>query len=273
MKTRYDALRAAPDLPAGSGCDLSPDARWGRAVRIGRGVRVGPHTVIHDETILEDGAHVGPGCVIGEPAGTGAPAHIGTDAVIRSGSIIYADVILGAGFQGGNRLTLREGTRIGEHCVIGTATDVQADVTIGAYTRIHSQVHLAAGTRLGRFVWILPGCLFTNDNRFPLFTHPAPPVIGDFSVLAAGCLVFPGARLGVHVVAAAGAHIKGDFADYAFIQGAPARVVCDARRYFTTDDDGVSHPYPWIRHVARNYPWKDVPPEQRRVEDYLEPAP
>jgi acetyltransferase-like isoleucine patch superfamily enzyme len=66
-----------------------------------------------------------------------------------------------------------------------------------------------------------------------------PVRIGAGSWLGAGVIVLPGARIGRHVVVAAGSVVRGHTPDRAVIAGAPARMV---RRYL--DDDGWVPPIP-----------------------------
>ena len=265
-------------ISMGKGCDVSPSVSWGVNVELGDNVSISPYTVIFDNVKIGDHSFVGANCVIGEPAGSfyedadhheSVETRIGHGSIIRSGAIIYEDVHVGIQFQSGNKACIREKVRIGDFCSVGTDSDIQADVHIDHYTRIHSSVHLAAGARAGKYVWILPGCTFTNDNLFPAFSHPSPPVIGDYSVIAANCFFYPGVRLGMHVVVAAGSHVKGEHQDFVFLEGNPAKKVCDVRQYFTVIDEDVIFPYPWPNRVDGDYPWKDIPSDKRKLEDYL----
>ena len=73
----------------------------------------------------------------------------------------------------------------------------------------------------------------------------------------------------MHVVVAAGSRVKGNHEDFSFLSGDPARKICDARRFFLEIEGRCHFPYPWPKHISKDYPWKDVPPEERRLEDYL----
>jgi UDP-3-O-[3-hydroxymyristoyl] glucosamine N-acyltransferase len=275
---RWENCRGVPDdARVGKGCDLAQSVTWGRNVTLGNRVRVGPNTVLLDNVTIEDECVIGPNCVIGEPSmgfyrepeeWEGRPTRIGRQSVIRAGSILSENVQIGEGFQTGPYVSIREDTVIGKFCSIGNYSDIQPDIHIGDYSRLHSNVHLTEGARVGKYVWIMPGCTFTNDNLFPVFTHPQPPEIGDYSVLGASSFYYPGVRLGRHVVVAAGSRVRGTHGDFDFISGDPAKKVCDARKFFVQIEGKFHFPYPWPKHITKNYPWKDVAPEERRLEEY-----
>ncbi len=264
------------ELMIGPGSSIDESVRVGNGVQIGRRVTIGANTVLYPNTVIEDGCFVGANCVIGEPSmgfyttpnHVFQPTRLRNDSIIRAGSVLYEDVEVGSEFQSGNKVCIREKTRIGDRVSLGSDCDVQPDVVIGDYTRIHSACHITEGSRIGKYVWILGGFFCTNDNMFPLFRHSQPPIIGDFCVLAARCFLYPGVKLGKHVVVAADSSVKGEHPDFSLLAGRPARRRCDARDFFIKVGENTVYPYPWPLHVARNYPWKDIPPDRIRLEDY-----
>jgi len=273
---RYDEL--SPWEKEDSCCDIAPNAVIGKNVTIGAEVRIGAHTTIMDDVVLEDGCCIGSNCIIGEPLSDwysshaeqqARATHLGPGCVIRSGSVLYQGCELGSGVHTGNHVSIREGSRIGSHCSIGSGSDVSDNVVIGDYSRVHAKSHLTAGMRVGKYVWLMGALLTTNDSIPPLFLQEEAPVIGDYSVVCARCLFYPGAELGQHSFVAADSHVKGTFGDYDFIAGQPAKRVFDVRQYFVKHDGEFIYPYPWIKHVERNYPWKDIPRSERNPDEYL----
>lgn len=264
-------------ITSGQGCEIAPTATFGNNVTLGDRVRVGAHTVVLDNVTVEDDCFLGAQCVVGEPAMAfyqdadayeARPTVIGRGSIIRSGTIISEDVRLGEEFQSGAAVSIREGARFGRCCSVGTHSDIQPRVEIGNYVRLHSGVHLTACARVGSFVWMMPGCMFTDDNAFPVDPEPQPPQIGAYCVLGARSFFYPGVKLGRHVVVAANSKVKGTHEDFAFLHGDPARRLCDAREFFIDLGDRFFKPYPWPKHVDRNYPWRDVPPDERNLDDY-----
>lgn len=259
-------------------CFIHPSAVVGPEVKLEKGARIGANAVLKGNVSIGEGCHINSGCVVGEePSGvqahleqyTSLSVEIGPRSVIRSGTVIYEGVQIGEGFQSGNHACIREGTKIGRFSSVGSFSGVEFGVSIGDYTRIHSFNLISENARIGNYVWIMPGSSFANDNIMPLNLNPEFPIIGDFCVLGSKCLFFPGVHLGVHVIVAAGSKVRGAHEDFSFIEGDPARKVCDSRKYFTKANGKIIFPYPWIKHVDRNYPWSGIPPAERRIENYL----
>jgi acetyltransferase-like isoleucine patch superfamily enzyme len=159
--------------------------------------------------------------------------------------------------------------RIGSHVSIGNDGDVQYEAEIGDFVRIHSYVAVGSGSRIGPFCWIHPFVVLTNDRLFPIFAVPEPCVLAPFCVIAVHSTLLPGAVLGVHVIAGSGSEIAGRVPSFSFLKGAPAERVIDARRVVHKVAGKIWQPYPWLKHIDRDYPWKDVPPAERRVEDWV----
>jgi len=269
MRARELTWRTEPAM-AGDG------AVWAPGVLFGDGVRLGPRTRILPGALLLDGVDVGPDCVIGPYAVLGEPvrafyrdsAHrssptvVGAGAVIRSRSTIYSDVEVGEGFECGVGALIREGTRIGNNVRIGSYSDLEGELTVGDYTRIHSNVHIAQGTTIGRYVWMHPFSVIINDQFPPTGLTAERAVVGDFSVIGAGALLFPAARLGRHVIVAAGSRVTSKVADYQLVRGDPAQVICDARRLVTETGGKIVRPYPWMQHNRAGYPWEREAPRE-----------
>lgn len=157
-----------------------------------------------------------PGSVFGERW-----IHIGAD------TLIGPEVSLSAGMAPGQPMAGAV-VRIGDRCSIGRGSHVVGhrrivigdDVTFGPYVYVTDQNHVYA------------------DPDVPIGRQwPAedPVVIGAGCWLGANVIVLPGARIGRHVVVAAGSVVRGELPDHCVAAGAPARVV---RRYV----DGEWHP-------------------------------
>ena len=271
----------------GPGCDIGPGSsfddsvRWGRGVKLGASVHVGPGTILHDNAEIGAGTWIGQGCSIGEPTMgfyrdrdgyDGATARVGPGSILRHGTVINAGSTVGARFQTGPYAAIREAATIGDHCSIGNNCDIQYGVEIGDFTRLHSNVAVGSGTRIGPYVWVHPFVVFTNDRAFPTFIEEEPPVVAPFCAIAVHSTILPGARLGVHTIVGAHTKVGGDVPAFAFMDGSPAENRIDCRKILHKIDGRAVQPYPWIRHVARDYPWADTPAEDRRVEDWVPAA-
>ena len=269
MRTRELEWRTEPAV-------VGVGAAWAPGVLFGDGVRIGPRTRIMPGALLLDGVEIGADCIIGPYAVLGEPirafyrdpAHrfgrtvVGDGALIRARSTIYSDVEIGEDFECGVGVLVRERTQIGKNVRVGSYSDLEGELTVGDYTRIHSNVHISQGTTIGRYVWMHPFSLVINDQFPPTGLTGARAVIGDFSVIGAGALLFPGARLGRHVIVAAGSRVTGEVPDYQLVRGDPARVLCDSRRLVTEAHGNIVRPYPWMEHNRAGYPWEHKRPRE-----------
>jgi carbonic anhydrase/acetyltransferase-like protein (isoleucine patch superfamily) len=115
---------------------ISPDARVDRSAQLGSDVHIGAFSVVHAGVSIGSGSRIGSFCEIGGGAqASAAPVPrlvIGEGANIRSHSIVYAGSTIGANFESGHRVTIRERTLIGVGVRVGTQCDVQGDCQIAS---------------------------------------------------------------------------------------------------------------------------------------------
>jgi acetyltransferase-like isoleucine patch superfamily enzyme len=182
-------------------------------------VRIGERAVIDDF------------CVLGRPARGREPGSepvvIGDDAVIRSHSVIYGGVRIGARFQSGHWVLVREDTVVGDDCSIGSGTVIEFSVRIEDRVRLHSQCFVPEHTVLEAGCWLGPRVVITNA-KFPA----APRTKGSLqSVLikkgakvGANATLLPGIVVGTGSLVGAGSVVTRDVPDYTVVMGNPARV-------------------------------------------------
>jgi UDP-3-O-[3-hydroxymyristoyl] glucosamine N-acyltransferase len=175
--------RKAP--PAG----VHPSAAVDPAARLGRDVAVGPHAVI------EAGAEVGERTEIGPNVTVQRGARIGEACVIHASAVVRENVSLG------NRVVLQNGAVIGSDgfgfapteegryhklCPAGTVI-LEDDVEIGANTTVDratvGATVIRRGTKLDNLVHVGHGC-----------------EVGEDTVMAAGCGLAGGTKVGSHVM-------------------------------------------------------------------------
>lgn len=121
---------------------------------------------------------------------------------------------------------------IGDRCLIGRGSGI-----VG-----HLSIEIGDDVFTGHHVYVTDQNHGYEDRMVPigLQTMPERPVsIGAGSWLGHGSIVLPGARIGRHVVVAAGSVVTGELPDFSVAVGAPARVV---RRW--CDGEG------WVRAVG-----------------------
>lgn len=177
------------------------------------------------------------------------------NSLIRSHCIIYAGCQIGANFQSGHRVTIREYSKFGANCSVGTLSDIQGYVEFGDYCRLHSNVHIGQGSKLGNFVFVYPYVVFTNDPTPPSNLCVGPQV-GDFSQIATGTVLLPGIKIGKHCLIGAASVVSKDVNDFMLALGCPAKEIKNV--YQIRDrDTGISH-YPWPLHFDRGMPWEGI---------------
>lgn len=116
--------------------------------------------------------HLGPGAQIGEYVIIGTPprgkepgeleTRIGPNAVLRSHTVIYAGNGIGANFQAGHGVMIRELNKIGNNVSVGTHSIIEHHVRIGTNVRIHSNAFIPENSVLEDGSWVGLNAVLTN---------------------------------------------------------------------------------------------------------------
>lgn len=128
---------------------------------------------------------------------------------------------LSAGMVPGQQCVSDTVVSIGDRCLIGRGSGI-----VG-----HLSIEIGNDVWTGHHVYVTDQNHGYEDLELPISRQAMPErpvVIGDGSWLGHGTIVLPGARIGRHVVVAAGSVVTGDLPDYSVAAGVPARVL---RRY------------------------------------------
>jgi len=243
---------------------IHPTAIIGDQVTIGSNVTIGANTIVYDNVVLGDNTLVGAQCILGEPGAgiysdassyNNPPLVIGEGALIRSGTIIYAGSELGAKFECGHRVTIREKSRIGHHVRIGTLSDIQGHCEIGNYVRFHSNVHVGHQSIVRDYVWIFPYVVLTNDPHPPSETLRGVTV-EEFAVIATMSVILPGVTVGRDSLVGASSMVRKDVEPETVVAGNPAKAVASIHDVKSKADG--SKVYPWRETFDRGMPWQDI---------------
>lgn len=236
-------------------------AAAGRAPAGPVAVSVSPLSVVADGVALGAGSVVEEFCVVGRHAGAAggapggaanrigggeAPTVIGPGAVLRSHTVIYGGSSVGARFQTGHHVLVRECTTIGDDVSVGSLSVVEHHVTIGTGVRIHSQCFIPEYSVLADGAWIGPRVTLTNAPfpRCPEVSRCMRGVsVGRDARVGAGVTILPGVHIGERALVGAGAVVTRDVPAGAVVVGNPARVTKQLDEL--TCPAGLDHrPYP-----------------------------
>lgn len=173
-------------------------------------VDVHPTAIIHPGVTLGAGTVVGPHCILG--SADDSPLTIGERSIIRAASIIYGGSEYGPGLETTGHFTLlRAGNTVGDNLRVGSYSSLEGNATLGDFVRIHGRCEMTKGV-LRDFSRLYGGTYVTDNRRPPSYVN-APCVLEEGSVVAMGCILVAGIRLGVGSYVAAGVVVDQDVPD------------------------------------------------------------
>jgi acetyltransferase-like isoleucine patch superfamily enzyme len=153
---------------------------------------------------------------------------IGPNALIRSHTVIYAGNIIGANFQTGHGVLVRELNEIGDDVSIGTHSIIEHHVHVGNRVRIHSNAFIPEYSVLEEGVWVGPGVVFTNA-LYPASPQAKANLQGPRLLagakIGANATLLPKIIVGHNALVGAGAVVVADVPDGKVVVGNPARII------------------------------------------------
>ena len=159
-----------------------------------------------------------------------ATTIIGPNAIIRSHSVIYAGNVIGANFQTGHGVMIRELNQIGDHVSIGTHSIIEHHTQIGNRVRIHSNVFIPEFSILEEGTWVGPCVTFTNA-LYPLARDAKENLAGPHLLpgakIGANATILPRVVIGRNALVGAGAVVVQDIPEGKVVVGNPARIISD----------------------------------------------
>jgi acetyltransferase-like isoleucine patch superfamily enzyme len=201
--------------------------------------------VVHPWTDLDEACRVDEFVILGVPAAGSAGGEarlvVGTSAHIRSHTVLYAGTRIGARFQTGHGVLLREESRIGDDVSIGSHTVVEHHVTIGNRVRIHSNAFIPEYTVIEDDAWIGPNAVLTNAKypRSPdAKRNLRGPRVASGAKVGANVTLLPGVVIGRDALVGAGSVVVDDVPEGAVAAGNPARVIGSVRDLGAYDGEG-----------------------------------
>lgn len=221
--------------------------------KVGNNVKFGNFVIVYDDVEIGDNSIIESYCELGYHNGRErGPLIIGSNSLVRSHSILYAGSEIGNGLATGHHVTIRENMKIGRGFQVGTLSDLQGESVIQDYVRLHSNVHVGQKSLIGNFVWIFPYTVLTNDPHPPSDGFTEGPEISDYAVVAVGCIIFPGVKIGKGALVGAGCVLRQDLPDNQIAVGNPSKIIGPTSMIKLTSTDKSA--YPWRFHFHRGYP-------------------
>jgi acetyltransferase-like isoleucine patch superfamily enzyme len=154
------------------------------------------------------------------------PLELGAGARLRSGSVLYAGSVIGAGFQTGHNVVIREENHIGDDVSVWSNTVIDYGCWIGRGTKIHCNCYVAQFSVLGEGVFFAPGVTVAND-LYPGDPESAEamkgPEIGAGAQVGVNVTILPYVRIGAGALVGAGSVVTRDLPPNCVAYGNPAR--------------------------------------------------
>jgi acetyltransferase-like isoleucine patch superfamily enzyme len=188
-----------------------PSQGLGRTGRVGRGLDADPDVLI------------------GYSGSRGAAADflLGSDARLRSGTVLYAGSHIGARFQTGHHVVVREECQIGDDVSIWSNTVVDYGCRIGNRVKIHSNGYIAQYTEILDDAFLAPGVAVANDlypGQVDSARLMSGPLVGAGAQIGVNVTLLPFVRIGDGCLVGAGSVVTRDLPPGTVAFGNPARI-------------------------------------------------
>jgi acetyltransferase-like isoleucine patch superfamily enzyme len=175
------------------------------------------------------GLHADPHVILGyTPARpVGEPLFLGPDARLRSGTVVYGGSTIGARFETGHNVIVREQCTIGDDVCVWSGTVIDYGCRIGRAVKVHCNCYVAQFTEIGDEAFLAPGVTIAND-LYPGDSGSAAmmsgPSIGPGAQIGVNVTILPFVRIGARALIGAGATVTRDVPERAVAYGNPAVV-------------------------------------------------
>jgi acetyltransferase-like isoleucine patch superfamily enzyme len=184
---------------------------------------------------LAEGGRIGPGLEADRDVSIGyagsrdamADFLLGSEARLRSGTVLYAGSRIGARFQTGHHVVVREECEIGDDVSIWSNSVVDYGCRIGDRVKIHTNCYVAQYTEIQDDAFLAPGVTVAND-LYPGQEESARlmsgPLVGAGAQIGVNVTLLPFVRIGDGCLVGAGSVVTHDLPPGTVAFGNPARV-------------------------------------------------
>jgi acetyltransferase-like isoleucine patch superfamily enzyme len=162
------------------------------------------------------------------PSRTDAGALLlGDDARLRTGTVIYAGSEIGARFETGHHVVVREGTQIGDDVSIWSNSFIDYGCILGDRVKVHCNCYVAQYTELESDVFLAPGVTIAND-LYPGCPESARAMVGPRicagAQIGVNVTILPYVTIGAGALIGAGSVVTRDIPEGVVAYGNPAVV-------------------------------------------------
>jgi acetyltransferase-like isoleucine patch superfamily enzyme len=170
-----------------------------------------------------------PDVVLDYPSGrAGSPLLVlGGGARLRSGSVLYRGSRIGARFECGHHVVIREDCQVGDDVSVWSNTVVDYGCRLGDRVKIHSNCYVAQFTEIEDGAFLAPGVTTANDlypGQAASAAVMAGPSIGAGAQVGVNVTILPYVRIGAGALIGAGSVVARDIPAGCLAFGNPATV-------------------------------------------------
>lgn len=155
---------------------------------------------------------------------------IGDGYQLRSGTVVYLGSTIGARFQTGHNVVIREQVTVGDDVAVWSNSVIDYGVEIGDGVKIHTGCYVSQHSRLGPGSFLAPGVSLAND-LYPGDPDSAElmrgPTLGAGVQLGVNVTVLPYVTIGEGTIVGAGSVVTRDLPAGVIAYGNPASVKKD----------------------------------------------
>jgi acetyltransferase-like isoleucine patch superfamily enzyme len=179
--------------------------------------------------VVGDGLDADPGVLIAYAGSRNAPGDfaLGPDARLRTGTVLYAGSRIGARFNTGHHVVVREECDVGDDVSIWSNSVVDYGCRLGNDVKIHSNCYIAQYTEILDGAFCAPGVTVANDlypGQAASARLMSGPRIGAGAQIGVNVTLLPYVRVGDGCLVGAGSVVTHDLPPGTVAYGNPARV-------------------------------------------------
>ncbi len=173
------------------------------------------------------GLHADPDVLLGYLPSRPVPERLvlGPDARLRSGTVLYRGSSIGARFETGHHVVVREECRIGDDVSVWTGSVIDYGCRIGSSVKIHCNCYVAQFTEIDDGAFLAPGVTIAND-LYPGDERSARlmtgPHIGAGAQIGVNVTILPFVRIGAGAMIGSGSVVTRDIPPGMVAYGNPA---------------------------------------------------